>query len=181
MERPKIKINSITKLGNIDTRRIFPQDYEETRKEFFLNRSIILPRSNEITLDENCEWRILLAPVHIYLHTNDGLYSYIFKEGFITDFASVPKIFRAAIDNDELDVIIAALVHDANFAYKLLGPDERGFRKANNIFRQMVNLSSHNKLKSFLMWLGVSSPIGKKQYRTYSKKDKYLRIDFRIL
>ena len=178
----EIKVHRTRVFGNIDTRRIFPGTYEDTRVEFITKYGINLPKSSELKLDNKSEWRVLLSPLTIYLFTNKGIYGYDFKMGFITDFASIPKIFRGALmDNDDLDVLYASLVHDANFAHKLLGADDQGFHRANCIFRQMVKIESHHKFKAFMMYLGVSSPIGKKRYKTYSPKDKYRRVKLSIL
>jgi len=181
MKTNKIQVNKISVFGNIDTRRIFPGEYLATKYEFSTKYGVTLPKSSDLYLDNDSEWNILLSPLTIYLFTNEGIYRYEFGIGFITDFASIPPIFRGALmDNDDLDVLYASLVHDANFAHKLLGADEEGFHKANSIFRQMVKIQSHHKLKAFLMWLGVSSSVGKSRYVTFNPKDKYIRVKLTI-
>ncbi len=58
-----------------------------------------------------------------------------FKESFLFDKASAPKPVRGIVDNDSFIVIIASLVHDADF-----GLHFAPYKEANEIFFQLIKL-----------------------------------------
>ena len=59
----------------------------------------------------------------------------VFRESFVFDKASAPKIVRSIVDNDAFIVIIAALNHDADF-----GLHFSSYEEANEVFFQLIKM-----------------------------------------
>lgn len=97
---------------------------------------------------------------------NFRLYSK-FDPSWITDLASVPRIFRSLIDNDAQWLIAASQVHDGLFV--LQGSAMFDFWGTNRLFREMciLELSRRNKstLKAWLAYIAVCSPVGWRRWK----------------
>lgn len=166
MKRKKIKVFSYSVTGAVDFRRLFPHSYEQTKQEF-REEGITLP---DIDITDKSEWRVLLSEsVIIKVFTNIGTIIYRFKRGFMSDMASIPKVLRGVVmDNDDLDLVICCgLVHDANFQHRFFGSNRRGFRMANRLMKQMIQSGNSTRFRAFLIWFGVASPVGWKIYKKY--------------
>ena len=116
--------------------------------------------------------------------------NYRFKmlKGFIFDKASVPQFLRSIVDNDDPDVMISAMCHDAMFALHLVP-----FRRANKLFywiiktvmltkveqisdkRERRKLKRETRYKPKLYFLGVATPIGRKIYNSCNPFDHWLQ------
>jgi len=90
---------------------------------------------------------------------------YCIKKGAVTDLASVPKLLRSFVDNDDPGIVLAAIIHDINFATHFLN-----FRDSNCLFRQMCVMGGLGKFRSWLAWLAVSSFVGHNRYKSYPGK-----------
>lgn len=84
---------------------------------------------------------------------------YLFRPGYVTDMATVPKFFRGVLDNDDLRVIAAALVHDYNFATA-----HESFKVSNTLMFRMMRAVGASWFKSVVAWLAISSPVGRWRY-----------------
>lgn len=166
------QVKSIEKVGFVDIRRpLNERDYLETKKWFFEEHDIELPNIEDLPVKLS-EARILLHPLKILIGTNEGTLVYEFDRGFITDFASVPSIFRSAIDNDDSDLVLGAFVHDANFRYHYLS-----FELSNYLFRVMNEKAGASWFVYFVSWAAVNSPLGRREYNRESKiKDRRVKF-----
>lgn len=155
--------------GFFDFRRVQPRHWENLRFDFAQRSGKILPPLSALSHFGNLEeLRILLSPLTITINfKNTNWIQFKFLPGFITDFASVPQIARWIIDNDELDLLAAALVHDANFSMHFLN-----FKQTNELFRKMIRARGR-RFKSWLAWRAVSSRIGKRRYNAPKKEREY--------
>lgn len=159
----------------VDLRRILPGSWDQTYTEFSLEG---------IELDE-AEWkkeddlRILIndLKIKIKMGNDDGVFVYTFKRGWRTDLASVPWFVRTLVDNDDRNLIIAALVHDANFGGHFLT-----FGKSNELFRSMIRYSGGSWWLAFKAYWGVQNPIGMKAYEDGIKtpiNNKFVKFEWK--
>lgn len=170
-----MKILKVEKKGFLDSRRIIREDYAATRKQFKDEFAILLPNLKDTPFANSSDVRVLLNDITIKVTTDDGVRYYHFKKGFITDLASVPKILRSLVDNDDEVMLLAALVHDANFRWHFLS----SFKRANDMFRQMIAIEDDSWWLAFKAWVGVNTSAGKKAY--YGKKEldkKFQRVSY---
>ena len=89
---------------------------------------------------------------------------FVFKPGFITDFASVPRFFRGIVDNDDPKIIIPAFVHDVNFLSHFLS-----FKDSNKLFLSMMRLEGMKRFRSRIAYWAVASFVGRRIYWNYGK------------
>lgn len=75
--------------------------------------------------------------------------AWIVPQGFRTDFASVPGIFRGVLDSDNL-VSPAALIHDWLYSSQLVDR-----KTADDIFRAALLANGVPAWKARVYWLGV--------------------------
>lgn len=154
-----MKINKVERLGFIDLRRIINyEDYLGTQAQLLIKNV----RLRDIASDyfkENNDLRILMGPLTIKLHTNYGVLYYHFKVGYMTDLASVPKKLRSIVDNDSEELMLPALVHDANF-----GCHYFSFGQSNDIFRNMIRKAGGSWWLGFICHLSVSGDTGFEAY-----------------
>lgn len=75
--------------------------------------------------------------------------AWIVPQGFRTDFASVPGIFRGVLDSDNL-VSPAALIHDWLYSSQLVDR-----KTADDIFRAALLANGLPAWKARVYWLGV--------------------------
>jgi hypothetical protein len=132
-----------------------------------------LPTAKELDLANEPDLRLLLGAVTIKIHLKSGeVLRYSFRKGFIHDTASVPKFMRGVVDNDDLALVVAAMVHDVNFRchYLRFGP-------TNRLFRKMIIEAGGSRWLAFKSWLAVSSPVG--LYLFHSKKQRNKVGDYR--
>lgn len=76
---------------------------------------------------------------------------YKIPEGFITDLASVPRIFWSIDPPTDTKTIAAAILHD----YLYSCPNNLPRYKVDAIFYDSLLMSGESRFKSFKYWLGV--------------------------
>lgn len=110
--------------------------------------------------------RILCGRVNIYIKfTNTYWMNWLFKPGFITDLASVPRALRGIVDNDEHQIIDATLVHDFCFATRRVP-----FHIANSIFYKVLRHNRYDRIRSLLAYWAVGSFVGRRCYSRSARK-----------
>jgi hypothetical protein len=150
-----MKVKSI-KHSPVDLRRILPGSWEMTKVEFKLENIDL----SDVKWKKEKNMRILLTDLTVKIDQGkDGVLVYLFKRGWCTDLASVPWFFRSQVDNDDRNIIIAALVHDANFGGHFLS-----FDKSNSLFRNMIVKGGGSWWFAFKAYWGVQNHFGQKAY-----------------
>ena len=117
-----------------------------------------MPELEDLPVDLK-EMRVLTSRLKVRVRTSEGVHIYEFEPGFITDFASVPSMFRSFIDNDNQDLVISSLVHDANFRYHYMT-----FTKSNLLFKKMNRMAGAGWFTSNASYWAVNSKWGRKSY-----------------
>jgi len=161
----KIENVSVEEHGFFDFRRVEIDRWGEIQKDL-LTKNVETPPASDLHLFGDVDQlHVMLSTLTItVVWKNSKWIQYRFYPGFITDLASVPKFVRSLIDNDDLDLLAAALIHDANFSCHFLT-----FRETNALFRSMV--ASRGAVgKAWLAWLAVSSPVGRVLWRKNQKR-----------
>lgn len=162
----KIDIDEVKTYGFFDTRRILKkEDYEATKAEILEKTNKVMPLWEDL-VEEGVvgDLRVLLSDIKIIVIDKAGFeFSYEFKVGYTTDLASVPKALRSFVDNDDKKMVIAALVHDANFGCQFLS-----FKSSNELFRQMIREAGGSWWLAFKAYWGVNSSIGRGVYNKTS-------------
>lgn len=141
----------------LDTRKVLPYTKESTVYEFAELWDGLAPELKN-------KDRILLNDIIISVTLKDKELRYTLRRGWITDFASVPEHLRSFVDNDDYRLIVAALVHDANFACHYLS-----FKESNELFRAMIRKAGGSWWMGFKAYWGVNNWIGKRNYRNQNK------------
>ena len=141
----KFKIKNIEMDGHYDTRRIYNvSDYIGYKK--FTKKFSNIPEWSQLKLigSRVALWILINDLTVTVTLKNDTYLQFKFKAGFIWDQASVP-FFK----NNDIQEIIAAMVHDALFSLHLLYPKDnnKGFRAANKLFKSMVYYAIDNMVK----------------------------------
>jgi hypothetical protein len=167
-----IRIRKIDIGGHFDFRRLTPEAYSKTRRDFVDDWGISLPTAKELDLVNEDDLRMLLDPMVVHIHLKGGaVWRYSFRKGFIYDTASVPKFFRSIVDNDDRHLLLAAMVHDVNFRCHYLS-----FAKTNRLFRKMILEAGGSRWLAFKCWLAVSSPVGIYLFRKWRKSKSVIRF-----
>lgn len=161
----KIQIFEVIKSGPITT-----MWYDDPDRGFeTLSREIV---------DSDCDSekiRVLTEPVTIMVKSSIGVHYFNYTRGYCTDWASIPKIMRNIVEDDQWDLIIPALIHDYLYNSKYF--DDRS--KTNAYFRGLIEYVQSNdtcthksRLLPLICWLGVESPKGRRLYREQSWFDR---------
>lgn len=166
----------VYKKGFFDFRHIDGMTYERTCEEFRKNGQW-LPKWKDLSkYGKRNDLRLLLSDLTIDVEFEDRTgFRYDFKRGYITDLASVPGYFRSFVDNDDIDIIAAALVHDRNFSVH-----ELTFKQTNELFYKMFlareGLPGSDErwlclpLRARLAWRAVSSFVGRRLWYGNEKR-----------
>lgn len=76
-------------------------------------------------------------------------------KGYITDFASIPSLFKVIVNNDDWRVVRPAISHDYMYeTHQVVG----GFisrKQADDLFYEMLRVEGMGWFKAKLMWAGV--------------------------
>jgi hypothetical protein len=156
-----------------------PNRWRYTKYEWLHKYGIRLPTWNRL---KEASWgfddfRVLSENLEVLIDLEHKgkmyLYRYRFTREFITDLASVPKYFRSIIDNDDKQIIIAALVHDAEF-----GNQWHDFRSANTLLKEIAIYFGMPRWRAFLAWAAVSSPAGKRRWRMHRPDWEKAGVEF---
>ena len=163
--RKKLRIVSIKRVGEIDSRRVEPWRYTEQITAFETETGVKLPSMKGLkTIGDPEELRILKNNVMMEITISDGrVFRYEFLTGWIWDLASVPKFFRSFVDNDDIYMSEAALVHDSNYTGHFLGDDLPGLDLTNWLFREMIRFRKKRFLAA-VAHMSVNSIIGRSLY-----------------
>lgn len=177
MSKSKIRdIKLIEREGPFRFERIDLPQYGTTRLQWREEFGIDLPtKSGLVSQFKNLDdLRILLSEIRIVIRFEDRRpLEYVFERGFISDLASVPKVFRSLVDNDDLRLLVAALVHDYNFSTHFLDPsrtsdgqpvENLGFRRANKLFYSMARKRGLSQFRCAVAYLAVNSIVGRAKY-----------------
>ena len=157
----RMKIKSIERTGDFRTLRIEPWKYEDQSIMWWRERHQLLPSREEAEqIGDLDQLRVLLEDmvITIVLESSEW-YQYKFHAGFMWDLASVPRFARCAIDNDDIYLMEAAIVHDANYSAHYFGDDPAAIEKTNELFRQMIRYRG-KKFRAWLAHKAVNSVIG---------------------
>jgi len=177
MAWPRIKTLQVT--GNLDFRRLDPQRYDENADG--LGNIEIPPLDLWHEYGNINELNLLLKTLTLSINLYDKrTFIITWKPGFITDFASVPKFFRGIIDNDDLDLMIAAMLHDWCTVYHPFGNDIQAVKYTNKLFEAVVAFKGH-EFKAFLAELAVDSIYGHAVYfskRTEKRRNAEKYVEF---
>jgi hypothetical protein len=169
-------LTRVYKKGFFDFRFIDGATYERTRKEFRKSGTWLPTWDKLKNLGKRSDLRLLLSDltIDVKFKDNTGL-RYDFKRGYITDLASVPDYFRSFVDNDDIDIIAAALVHDRGFSIHNLN-----FKQTNELFYKMFlardGLPGSDERwlslprRARLAWWAVSSFVGRRLWYKNQKK-----------
>lgn len=164
------KIAKVEWEGMLDFRRVHPKNWDLTRMQMEVEYNILLPAWDELPAKDRDQLQVCLSYITIKIYLTDGtMLVYQFRPGYITDLASVPKALRSLVDNDALELLLAALVHDANFGGQLLS-----FGASNTIFRQMIRDPGNGSWwLSTKCYIAVSLPAARRIYE--NKNDSELK------
>lgn len=117
--------------------------------------------------------------VKLAVKNNDKFYyniNYKIQKGFLTDFASVPKIFRNIVQKNGVEILIPAVIHDTNYEFSFFS-----FSDSNKILREMLKFNGMGFIKRNLVYLAVCTPIAKAGYKKHAKnKNDFVKIDVTI-
>lgn len=176
-----MKILEITKSGIGNYQKLTQLDMAETRA-MYAEEGILLPTDEQLEFELDSDWAILenQIEVHVKAKNKDGIYWLHFKfvRGFVWDLASVPKFFRGIVDNDDPSIIVASAVHDSCFTGHLVS-----FHDSNDLLRAIARYYGASRLKAFIYWAAVSTPVGRWMYnkKTIHRATWQMRfVDFRI-
>ena len=140
----------------------WPEDYHEQRTRWRDRQGVRLPMRDDLDeFGDRGDLRILCGGVLIFVKfENSSWLELDFRPGFITDLASVPRPLRGIVDQDDGRILPAVLVHDYLFATRRLP-----FRYTNRLFYRMMRANGYPRFRSWLAWLAVSSPAGRRAWR----------------
>ena len=162
-------------------------------KDRFINQRISLegslgteiPEYPEIPFSNSQSWRMLTSPLKAVVTTDKEVFEFSLNVGMITDYASIPRLFRAQRslktlfvrmpDNDDPRILWPSLIHDAGCSFKLFGSDKDGFRFNNDMFYATCRYFGLSRAQCRLLWAGVSSPIGWNLYKSGRGYENYER------
>lgn len=93
------------------------------------------------------------------------LFGYTVPAGFVTDGASIPKIFWSFIGSPFTGKYVeVAILHD----YLYSGAEDISFKEANRIFYEGMRRVGVNRFKAYLMYIAVKL-FGKKHFKGAKK------------
>lgn len=120
--------------------RVRPWAYEDQADRFRKQTGIELPsraRAKEIGDFERL--RVLVNRVTTTVECENGAwFQYRTHPGFMWDGASVPQIARWVIDDNDIYMETAAMVHDCNYGAHFLGDSVEAIEETNELFRAMI-------------------------------------------
>lgn len=147
---------SIEEFGFPDARFVRAERIEAIRKDFE-DRGIILPGAAQWSnFGEINDLRVWLREYSVTAtFPNSYWIQFKFYPGYITDLASVPRVLRSLIDNDDPDLVLAALPHDFNFSTHFLP-----FMETNALLAAMARAGGVPDWKATIAHMAVGSPVG---------------------
>ena len=174
-------IHKVHKAGFFDFRHVDGATWNLTRKQFAEDEKspMMLPSWTQLgKFGKRSDLRLLLSDIIVDIQFNSHSkpdFQYRFGRGYITDLASVPGAIRSFVDNDDIDIILAALVHDRNFSTHPIT-----FNQTNELFYKMFLArrgvpGSDEKWVSLprrakFAWWAVRSFVGRLNWRRMKKR-----------
>jgi hypothetical protein len=155
-----MKIKSIN-YGIIDFDPLLPNNTQEYR-ELFYKQNITLPL--ELFGKSVCKKDFV---IEIFLEI--GVLRVHVKAGLVLDYASVPRLLRSFVDDNDPAIIIASIFHDV--AHILQYPS---FSTSNKFFKTIIKLEGGSYWMRFLAFAGVNSKEGKEHYYKTSPYEHYV-------
>jgi len=180
-------VTKIKQIGVFDTVRVQHKTYDVEEHLFRTRFGAKIPQYNQLrkmfsTDPENLRILATTLKFVIYLANGDILF-YEFFPGFIWDFASIVKLFRSILDNDDIELMPGAIIHDRNFSVHVMS-----FTDTNDLFYEMIkhqiNYPWNNKrmrrirLKAWIAYNAVSSMFGKFFWRKRAIKRLEYTLQF---
>jgi hypothetical protein len=161
--KTKYRIKNI-EVDNYDFQKLIPQvNYMDLWKELRLFNPDI-PTEKECR--ENDYW-IARNDCNVIITLKNGIkLSYTIKKGLVTDLASVPRLLRGVIDNNSNKIILAAIIHDVNFACHILD-----FEASNILLENMCKYYRMNYFKRKSVYFAVKF-FGKSHYKATPEQIK---------
>lgn len=156
-----MKIEQVIIVGELEFSTLTPLNHNKMLIRYGRN----FPSTETLNLTFDSNYYVLTNDVIVRIKTNKNWLVFDFKAGFVWDLASVPNIIKPILDDNEPTAIIGSMVHDYLFS-----THTKSFRESNDIFRHILLSQGCSKVKSFLFWFGVSTPIGKIVYRVSTPK-----------
>jgi len=173
------EITHIRQSGFFDFRLVNSLTWDKTRAQWALDPDfpILLPTWRNLKrFGKRREVKLMLDKLvfDIYFR-NQTHWRFTFYKGFLTDFASVPAYFRSIVDNDDIDMIAAALCHDRNFSDHQLT-----FKQTNELFYKMVMMRDGAPgsddvwialpIRAKIAWLAVKSFVGRIKWKQNARR-----------
>jgi len=146
--------------------------YEQQREDFFEEFLEPLPTWSELQkLGEPRDLRVLTKEMVVTTTRSNSRFTQIkFKVGFITDLASVPRIFRSVVDNDETRMIEAVLFHDYGFTTHYIS-----FKEVNKLFLNMLRYAKCNRFRRMVAYIAVASPFAKMCWNRNTRRQEWTK------
>lgn len=157
-----VNVKDVKVEGFFDTRRILDRyHYNITKTRLKKETDAVMPTWENLVKEGITEdLRVLISDMTVTVFDKNGYkFVYDFKAGYVTDLASVPKFLRSFVDNDDKRIVLAALVHDANFGCQYLS-----FEASNDMFRQMIRKAGGSWWLGFKSYWGVNNWKGRSVY-----------------
>lgn len=167
----KPKILKITRRGELESIRVEPYRYANQFVKWRAQHGFDLPSFDELEkIGKPKELRILSRMVSLRLYLSGDVWvQWRFSPGFIWDLASVPKIARGLVGNDDIELQEAALIHDANYSGHSLGSDTRGLDITNWLFYQHMKFRGA-RFRAWLAYIAVNGVIGRSRFQHAPKR-----------
>lgn len=160
-----MKIKSIERIGDIKSFQVEPWRYEEQREKFLIDHGVQLPTLRGLkTIGKVSQLRVLCEYVKLRYQLADGRwFQWEFFPGWIWDLASVPRLFRWLVDNDDVFIQEAAITHDSNYTGHFLGNSLPGLDATNELFRETIRFRG-KRVRARIAYIAVNSIIGRSLY-----------------
>lgn len=147
----------------------FQMQKREIRNEF----GIELPPWN--TLDRFgpiLDLKLLCSEITAFIQFSDTSWlEFRFWPGFLTDLASVPRFMRGIVENGDVRMLIAVLIHDYLYSTHALP-----FEYANELMYQVSVHNGYPRARAWLSLVAVSSPVGRIKWRkNHERRDDWTR------
>jgi hypothetical protein len=184
-----LKILKIDIIGELNFKYTFYEYFLENKEKYNTIFNTEMPNiSKEFFAKKN--FKILLNDIDIIIETNIETYKYTIKKGFLTDFASIPNIFKPFVSNDSSFILIPSIIHDGNYVSNILNTkysDIESFVLSNILFKEMMLYYSNNTKKTIIniIYHIVNTNFGYNKYYLdkheldiYNKNNNIVTVEF---
>ena len=164
------------KIGYLETFRPFS---DEDYRAWFSNNRYAPPVDIFQSHPNTSYLQVLLHDIVLLVQTRGISLSILVKKGFCWDNASVPKLLRSVVDNDERGILAGALVHDILYLTKYLGNSRRDSKLADKIMYDIMQEQGGSHINA-RTYLGLSLG-GYHTYKDQSDFDRYMADNYIII